>query len=81
MIRNFRRSGQEPDLSLMSQGECVPLLITLTLPLPGRRGGPGQSERAKAMFAKFGELMEGRTPVRLHAAGQSEEVGTSCDVA
>jgi len=34
----------------------------------------GQSERAKAMFAKLGELMEGRTPVRLHAAGQSEEV-------
>jgi quinol monooxygenase YgiN len=41
----------------------------------------GQSERAKAMFAKLGELMEGRTPVRLHAAGQSEEVGTSCGVA
>jgi len=41
----------------------------------------GQSERAKAMFAKLGELMEGRTPVRLHAAGQSEEVGTPCGVA
>jgi hypothetical protein len=34
MIRNFRRSGQEPDLSLMSQGENAYLaLIALTLPL------------------------------------------------
>ena len=56
-------------------------LIALTLPLPGRVAAHGQSERAKAMFAKLGELMEGRTPVRLHAAGQSDEVGTSCGVA
>jgi hypothetical protein len=82
MIRNFRRSGQEPDLSLMSQGECVPLRSSLS-PCPCRAAvaAHGQSERAKAMFAKLGELMEGRTPVRLHAAGQSEEVGTSCGVA
>jgi hypothetical protein len=34
MIRNFRRSGQEPDLSLMLQGENAYLaLIALTLPL------------------------------------------------
>jgi hypothetical protein len=56
-------------------------LIALTLPVAGPVAAHGQSERAKAMFAKLGELMEGRTPVRLHAAGQSEEVGTSCGVA
>jgi hypothetical protein len=27
MIRNFRRSGQEPDLSLMSQGENAYLVL------------------------------------------------------
>ena len=36
----------------------------------------GQSERAKAMFAKLGELMDGAPQVRLHAADQCEEVGT-----
>ena len=56
-------------------------LIALTLPLAAAVAAHGQSERAKAMFAKLGELMEGHTPVRLHAAGQSEEVGTSCGVA
>ena len=60
MIRNFRRSRQEPDLPLMSQGECVPLRSS---PSPCRwraaLAAHGQSERAKAMFAKLGELMEG----------------------
>ena len=37
---------------------------------------PTASERAKAMFAKLGELMEGAPPGRLHAADQPEEVGT-----
>ena len=32
MIRNFRRSGQEPDPSLMSQGECVPRPATASSP-------------------------------------------------
>ena len=27
MVRNFRRSGQEPDLSLMSQGEDAYLVL------------------------------------------------------
>jgi hypothetical protein len=27
MVRNFRRSGQEPDLSLMSQGENAYLVL------------------------------------------------------
>ena len=27
MVRNFRRSGQEPDLSLMSQGENAAYLV------------------------------------------------------
>ena len=60
MIRSFRRSGQEPDLSLMSQGECVPLRSSLS-PCRCRAAvaAHGQSERAKAMFAKLGELMEG----------------------
>ena len=60
MIRNFRRSRQEPDLSLMSQREYVPLRSS---PSPCRCGAAGaahgQSERAKAMFARLGELMEG----------------------
>jgi len=60
MIRNFRRSRQEPDLSLMSQREYVPLRSS---PSPcGCRAAVaahGQSERAKAMFARLGELMEG----------------------
>jgi quinol monooxygenase YgiN len=34
-------------------------LIALTLPLAAAVAAHGQSERAKAMFAKLGELMEG----------------------
>ena len=60
MIRNFRRSRQEPDLSVMSQREYVPLRSS---PSPCRCRAAvadhGQSERAKAMFARLGELMEG----------------------
>ena len=61
MIRNFRRSGQEPDLSLMSQGENAYLCAHRSHPARCRAAvaAHGQSERAKAMFAKLGELMEG----------------------
>jgi hypothetical protein len=37
-------------------------LIALTLPLAAAVAAHGQSERAKAMFAKLGELMEGAPP-------------------
>ena len=64
MIRNFRRSGREPDLSLVSQGENAYLCANRPHPAVGYKDAAaiaahGQSDKAKAMFAKLGELMEG----------------------
>ena len=39
MVRNFRRSGQEPDLSLMSQGENAYLVLRGVFHVPPALGG------------------------------------------
>jgi len=66
----------------MPQGECVPLRSS---PSPCRWraavAAHGQSERAKAMFAKLGELMEGAPQFDYMRRVKSEEVGTPCGVA
>ena len=44
-------------------------------------GGPRPERAGKGDVRQARRADGGRTPVRLHAAGQSEEVGTSCGVA
>jgi quinol monooxygenase YgiN len=58
MIRNVRRSGQEPDLSLMSQGENAYLCAHRPHPAVGGRRTPGCQAAARpantdTMVVKF----------------------------
>ena len=73
MIRSFRRSGRNP----ISRCRRANVYLCAHRSHPAVAGPPwrptARAKPGKAMFAKLGEADGGRTPVRLHAAGQSEK--------
>ena len=71
MVRNFRRSGQEPDLSLMSQGEDAYLVLRGVFHVSPPALG-GLSIDGKLTFSNNAYLKLTTESIMLHGADQPE---------